>query len=105
MFMTAEWTGPYEKLREINAMLPGWAQYSGVELDVTETEEGTVFGCRLEIYHVTPKHTDDPESFRTEIAIMTRANAEAGGTERSAQPGEDNALSFSHLPIDSWRNE
>ena len=104
-FMTAEWTGPYEKLGEVNAMLPGWARHSGIELDVTETGEATVYGCRLEIYHVTPRHTDDSAAFRTEIAVMTRSNAEAGGAERMAQPGEDSASSFSHLPIGSWRNE
>lgn len=104
-FMTAEWTGPYERLGEVNAMLPGWAQHSGLELDVTETEEATVYGCRLEIYHVTPKHTDDPENFRTEIAVMARSNGETGASERPAQPGDDNAPSFSHLPMGSWRNE
>jgi hypothetical protein len=105
MFMAAEWTGPFEKLPEVNAMLPGWARHSGVELDVTETETGTIYGCRLEIYHVTPRHTEDPAQFRTEIAIMTRSNADGSTAERMHQPGEDNAPSFSHLPMDSWRNE
>ena len=35
MFMTAEWTGPYEKLPEVNAMLPGWAQHAGIELEAS----------------------------------------------------------------------
>jgi effector-binding domain-containing protein len=105
MFMTAEWTGPYEKLGEVNAMLPGWAQHNGVELDVSETEDGTVYGCRLEIYHVSPRHTEDEANFRTEIAILTRSSSESGAAERTAQPGEDSAGSFSHLPIGSWRNE
>lgn len=104
-FMTAEWTGPYERLAEVNAMLPGWAQHSGVELDVTETNAGMFFGCRVEIYHVTPRHTDDPEHFRTEIAVMTRSNTEAGTTLPITQPGEDSAPSFSHLPMGNWRNE
>lgn len=104
-FMTAEWTGPYERLPEVNAMLPGWAQHSGVELDAIESDSGITYGCRLEIYHVTPRHTDDPEDFRTEIAVMTRSSAEGGAAERMAQPGEDNASSFSHLPMGNWRNE
>jgi hypothetical protein len=78
MFMTAEWTGPYEKLPEVNAMLPAWAQHSGVGLDVAETDDGIVYGCRLEIYHVSPKHTDDPRRFRTEIAVLTRSGGDAG---------------------------
>jgi hypothetical protein len=82
MFMTAEWTGPFEKLPEVNAMLPGWAQHSGVELDVTETETGIIYGCRLEIYHVTPRHTENPEDFRTEIAVMTRSSIDPDAAER-----------------------
>jgi effector-binding domain-containing protein len=104
-FMTAEWIGPYEKLGEVNAMLRGWAHHSGIELDITETNEATAYGCRMEIYHVSPKHTDDPAHFRTEIAVMTRANGEAGGADRPTQPGEESAPSFSHLPIGNWRNE
>lgn len=105
MFMTAEWTGPHEKLPQVNAMLPGWAQHSGVELDVTETDAGITYACRLEIYHVTQRHTENSEHFRTEIAVMTRSNSEAGAAERTAQPGEPSASSFAHLPMDDWRNE
>lgn len=83
-FMTAEWTGPYEKLPEVNAMLPAWARHTGVELDMTETEEATIFGCRLEIYHISPRHTEDDANFRTEISILTRGGAESGLAERSA---------------------
>lgn len=104
-FMRAEWIGPYEKLPEVNAMLPGWAQHNGVELDVVTTDGGMVYGCRLEIFHVSPKHTDDPERFRTEIAVLTRSGTEGSAAERMVQPGEDNAASFSHLPIGNWRNE
>lgn len=105
MFMTAEWTGPYERLPEVNAMLPGWARHCGVDLDVTETGAGVVYGCRLEIYHVTPCETENPEQFRTEIAIMARSNTDGSPAERMHQPGEDNAPSFSHLAIGNWRKE
>jgi effector-binding domain-containing protein len=81
MFMTAEWTGPFEKLPEINAMLPGWAQHSGVELDLVETDAGTSYACRLEIYHITPRHTDDPERFRTEIAVLTRPSSDVAAID------------------------
>lgn len=80
-FMTAEWTGPYERLAEVHAMLPGWAEHSGVEPDVTESDAGITYKCRLEIFHVTPRHTEDANQFRTEIAVMTRPGAEVGATE------------------------
>ena len=82
-----------------------WAQHTGVELDMTVTGDTTVFGCRLEIYHISPRHTEDSSNFRTEITILTRSGSEAGLAERQSQPGEDSAPSFSHLPIGNWRNE
>lgn len=105
IFMTAEWTGPYEKLDEVNAMLPGWVQHTGVELDVTELEDGLAYACQLNVFHVSPKHIDDPERFRTEIAVMVRSGPEAGAADRALQPGVASAPSFSHFPIGSWRNE
>jgi effector-binding domain-containing protein len=76
-YLGAEWVGPFEKLPEINAMLPGWAAHTGIELDIEETDERTAYGCRLEIYHVTPKHTLDAAKFRTEILVLTRPAVEA----------------------------
>lgn len=71
-FLSSEWIGPFEKLPEINAMLPGWALHAGIELDMVETTERTTYACRLEVFHVTPRHTDDIEKFRTEILVLTR---------------------------------
>lgn len=104
-YMSAEWTGPYERLDEVDAMLPGWAQHSGVELDMSETEDGLAYACRLKIFHVTPRHVEEPQRFRTQIAVMVRSCPEANAVDRAVQPGADNAPSFSHLPIDNWRNE
>ena len=77
-FLKAEWVGPFEKLPEINAMLPGWASHTGIELDIDETEAGTTYACRFEIYHTSPRHTEDPSKFRTEILVLTRPSADAG---------------------------
>lgn len=80
-FVSAEWQGAYDKLPEVNAMLPGWARHSGVELDVTETDDVTYYGCRAEIYHMTPLRTEDPNQYRTEIILLTRSSSETGATE------------------------
>lgn len=80
-FVSAEWQGPYDKLPEVNAMLPGWAQHSGVELDITETDDVTYYGCRAEIYHMTPRFTDDPAKYRTEIILLTRPSSETGAVD------------------------
>lgn len=106
IFLLTEWTGPYENIAEVNAMLLGWARHCGVELDATQADDDTVYGCRLEIFHVTPRHTDDPGRFRSEIAVMVRpATVDAGAAERLVQPGAGSAPSFSHLPMGNWRNE
>lgn len=75
-FLSAEWTGPFERLPEINAMLPAWASHTGIDLDVRETDSGIAYACRMEVYHVTPKHTEDPSKFRTEILVLTRGLAD-----------------------------
>jgi effector-binding domain-containing protein len=69
-FMTAEWTGPYERLTDIHAMLPGWAAENGVNWQMRQDGNETSYGCRLEIFHRTPRHVEDPAQYRTEIAIL-----------------------------------
>lgn len=98
-FMSMEWTGPFEKLREVNAMLNGWADHNGVEWDTVETKDGVGYGCRIEIYHVTQRHVSNPEQFRTEVAIMVRPVAEHPAVDDPAQLGAGSASSFSHLPM------
>ena len=98
-FMSMEWTGPFEKLRDVNAMLNGWADHNGVEWDTAETTDGVGYGCRIEIYHVTQRHVSNPQQFRTEVAIMVRPVAEHPAIDDPAQLGEGSASSFSHLPM------
>ena len=100
-FMSMEWTGPFEKLKDVNAMLNGWAEENGVEWDAVETRDGVEYGCRIEIFHVTQRHVSNPEHFRSEVAIMVRPVAEHTSIDDPAQLGAGNASSFSHLPIDN----
>ena len=104
-FMSTQWTGPFENVHDVNAMLNGWADHNSVAWDAAETPDGTRFGCRIEIFHVTPRHVSDPRQFRTEIAIMVRPASDGQSLSETVQPGLGSAASFSHLPIDNWRNE
>jgi effector-binding domain-containing protein len=70
LYMTAEWTGPYERLPDIHAMLPGWAAENGVNWQMRQADGETSYGCRLEIFHQSPRHVEDPAQYRTEIAIL-----------------------------------
>jgi effector-binding domain-containing protein len=100
-FMSMMWTGPFEKLRDVNAMLNGWAEHNGIEWDMIETPEGVGYGCRIEIYHATQRHVPSPEQFRTEVAIMGRSATEQTVACEPAQLGAGSASSFSHLPMDN----
>ena len=82
LFMTAEWVGPYNRLTDIHAMLPGWAAENGVNWQMRQAEGEISYGCRLEIFHKTPRHVNDPMQYRTEIAILLdsgKAEASDGG--------------------------
>ena len=83
-FVSARWTGAYEKLAEVNAMLPGWAMFNGIELDITESDGGRFYGCRLEVFHTTPRHTLDPTKFQTEILVLTRPATDAAAALRAS---------------------
>jgi len=82
LFMTAEWMGPYERLTDIHAMLPGWAAENGVSWQMRRANGEVSYGCRLEIFHQSPRHVDNPSDYRTEIAILLdsgKADAADGG--------------------------
>lgn len=64
------YTGPYENLMEVNAVLIGWAAHKGIVWDSTETAEGEAFAARVETYFDPP--VGDPNGWRTEVAIRVR---------------------------------
>jgi len=64
------YTGHYDNLMEVNAVLIGWAAHKGIAWDVEATAEGDRFGCRVETYFDPP--VGDPETWRTEVAIRVR---------------------------------
>ena len=64
------YTGPYENLMEVNAVLIGWAAHKGIVWDSTETAVGEAFAARVETYFDPP--VGDPNGWRTEVAIRVR---------------------------------
>jgi hypothetical protein len=53
--------------RDANAALINWAKKRTIKWDMSETEAGDQFGCRLEIYLTDPKTEPDPEKRETEV--------------------------------------
>ena len=64
------YTGPYDNLMEVNAVLIGWAAHKGIVWDSTPTAEGDAFAARVETYFDPP--VGDPNGWRTEVAIRVR---------------------------------
>jgi hypothetical protein len=52
-----------------NAALIDWANKRNIKWDMSETEEGDRFGCRLEVYLTDPGTELDPEKRETEVTI------------------------------------
>ena len=66
------YTGPYEDLVIVNAVLIGWARHSGLEFDSRPQPDGEWFAHRSEILHNSPGAGADPASLRTTVTIKLR---------------------------------
>ncbi len=64
------YTGHYDNLMEVNAVLIGWAAHKGIAWDVEATGEGDLFASRVETYFDPP--VGDPNTWRTEVAIRVK---------------------------------
>jgi effector-binding domain-containing protein len=53
-YATVTHTGPYEGLVDATAALLAWTDAQGVALEVQDSTDGAVWGCRLEIYNTNP---------------------------------------------------
>ena len=63
------WTGPYDALLDVNAVLIGWAREKGIRWDMAETPEGDRFAARFEIYENDPSTVESPQDLITTVAI------------------------------------
>ncbi|RYE10650.1 MAG: AraC family transcriptional regulator [Hyphomicrobiales bacterium] len=71
-YATLTYTGPYDDLESVTAVLIGWARQKGIEWDSTATAAGERFVSRLEIYLNGPDDEPDPQKLVTEIWIKVR---------------------------------
>ncbi len=72
-YATTTYTGHYDNLIEVNAVLIGWAKHKGIVWDATESPDGDLFASRVEFYLNGPE--GDPNTWRTEVAIKVRDRA------------------------------
>jgi effector-binding domain-containing protein len=65
--------GPYDGLIDANAALQQWAHDNGLEFDMRDTPEGSVWGSRFEEYITDPSAEPDPSKWETDVAYLLRA--------------------------------
>lgn len=63
------WTGPYEALFDVNAVLVGWAREKGLRFESAPTSEGERFVARVEIYENNPAEVKSPDELVTTVAV------------------------------------
>ena len=62
-------TGGPETLMAANAALLEWAEARGLAWDVSQTDAGEKWGCRLESYLTDPAEQPDARKWQTELAF------------------------------------
>ncbi len=68
-YVSVVYLGHPDGLLDATAALLAWAAGQGLRWDVTGTDEGDRWGCRLEIYHTNPAEVPDPDEWETELAF------------------------------------
>jgi effector-binding domain-containing protein len=68
-YATVTHIGHPDRLVDINAALLAWADERGLRWDMSETDAGQRWGCRLEVYKTDPRVEPDPSKWEVELAF------------------------------------
>lgn len=74
-YLSATWIGAYTHLEEVQRLMSAWVDANSLRVDRDVNESGTIYGCRIEIHHVSPPIEPEPEKWRTEIAMLLKPGA------------------------------
>lgn len=66
-YVSLTYTGSYDDLMDVTAMLVGWAKEKGLKWDSQETPKGEGFACRLEVHDNNPSIEPDPAKLQTTL--------------------------------------
>jgi effector-binding domain-containing protein len=69
-YATVSHVGHPDELIDVTAALLEWAADQGLRWDMSETDEGQQWGCRLEVYNTDP--TEEPDMSRWEAELAFR---------------------------------
>jgi hypothetical protein len=73
-YVSMTYTGPYDDLMDVTAMLVGWAKEKGVRWDSEPTGQGESFVCRLEVHDNNPSIEPDPNKLQTTLLFKLADN-------------------------------
>jgi effector-binding domain-containing protein len=68
-YVTVSHIGHPNELREVTASLLSWATEQGLQWDMSETDAGQKWGCRLELFKTNPAEEPDMSKWETELAF------------------------------------
>ncbi len=68
-YATLTHIGSPDDLEQATARLLEWGAAQGLRWDMTETDAGEVWGCRLELYKTDPAAEPDMSRWQTELAF------------------------------------
>lgn len=68
-YVSLTYTGSYNDLMDVTAMLIGWAKEKGLNSDSRDTPQGEQFACRLEVHDNNPSMEPDPNKLQTTLMI------------------------------------
>jgi effector-binding domain-containing protein len=68
-YATVTHVGHPDRLIDVAAAMLEWAARQGLEWDMSETDGGQRWGCRLEILRTNPAEEPDPGRWETELAF------------------------------------
>ncbi|MEZ5872606.1 MAG: GyrI-like domain-containing protein [Nitratireductor sp.] len=68
-YVSATFTGPYDRLYDAFLMLEGWLKGRGLACKGTHDGESWEPACQLEIYRISPADTDDPMKWETDLLL------------------------------------
>ncbi|MCV3764521.1 hypothetical protein [Rhizobium sp. TRM95796] len=74
-FVSVNWHGHYDRLREVHSMLRGWMEIMGCPPEQMPSADGQAFACSLNIFHRSMVHDPDPKNWVTEVAYALPQSA------------------------------
>ena len=74
-FTTVTWQGEYSRLDDVNLVLLGWGAINKIAWEDAKIDGAGFEGCRLAIFHKTPRIEPNAENLLTELAILHKTAA------------------------------